>query len=222
MYIACTIKDQLLIKVLSMVRNTQKHNNLAYQQSIPFIPLYLDEDYKYLENKEKWRAGKAAGDNSKGAKEDDSEDFGKLMVLALQTYSTVKKYEKKGVRIYNFTSNAQMAQLLRTAGRLAQDPARIWKALQRLPPSEQKERYSHVLQVLRGMQNLFLKQTDRLVLKSINQALHFDGFCLLRSDHYCYNFTCSHRPERLLVASHIGRHVHVNDAVTGRTLFEIR
>ena len=68
-YIASVINNKLYIKVLNSNKNTQDHNNLAYQQSIPFMPMYLDEDYNYQINKNRWES--YYKNKKKGSSSDD-------------------------------------------------------------------------------------------------------------------------------------------------------
>lgn len=45
-FMASVINNKFFVKVLNHAESSQKINNLAYQLSIPFLPLYLDTDFK--------------------------------------------------------------------------------------------------------------------------------------------------------------------------------
>lgn len=45
------IGSELFIKILNQVNRSQTTKSLEYQTSIAFMPIYLDEDYNFKENK---------------------------------------------------------------------------------------------------------------------------------------------------------------------------
>ena len=53
--IAAQIGNVIFIKVLNQVNRDQYLNTLEYHHSITFMPLYLDEDYNFKENKNKYK-----------------------------------------------------------------------------------------------------------------------------------------------------------------------
>lgn len=53
-YIVADLNGTVLIKMLNQVNKEQSSNLYSYHISIPFMPLYLDEDYNYLVNKQKF------------------------------------------------------------------------------------------------------------------------------------------------------------------------
>lgn len=53
-YIVAHIGNEILIRMLNEGNRQQWRETLEYQQSIAFLPIYLDEDYNFQENKKRY------------------------------------------------------------------------------------------------------------------------------------------------------------------------
>ena len=52
--IAAQMGNEIFIRIVNQVMRDQWHNTLDYQNSIAFLPLYLDEDYNFNLNRKKY------------------------------------------------------------------------------------------------------------------------------------------------------------------------